>query len=1479
MKISKVDNTHAGIKSGMIGTRTNTGLLYKHPSSSDQRTVYKDSNLDEYVQSRIQKSQELYNAFNPFDDRFEKHMKQTSSSADENSINQSVIDEMKDIGTELGKYYSKIIIISFKKIGGRKKRKRANAVHTIQNRKLEEADFKACFQKISNTKIDDKSNLKKRLETITDTQILLLIEVMSQHYLRKAISRTILGNDGSTDIDFRTVTKNLLHALIMQLSSNQNEAYLQLNEREVLHYLMAFYKDYSKETQAQNLVKSIKNNNIPVQCRKIGEKHLLMLSNASFDNMEGDRSKKAFIFSFIRDYAAINELSARKEKLKDMKRLLILFLYGESTYTACEGVSFEELETILPEGDICFCSEIYNYLYDNGPSKDSSNQLDQKYIKAHLRDCFRNRYQECRSVLSKKYSLDVVGKENWSPEMEKEMGWVSWFEDCIERILQVKKSFPRLQQYKLDNKYLLRKCWSEFMAFICQKYIAIGKAVYHFSLPHNYENRTQADSSRKDAVGIYDLSSLPDVIQKQGITGADYERVKAIETLQRETAAYVASAAGNFIRSVSIQQDMSSDVLMMNKLFDHMDADSLQTAYIRVMRYFGGISLWDGWNPYSQCAGTSHAGMRDYRILLLDQILKSIYAVRNSSFHYAEGITDNIETPSGDSLDIIKSLIEWEASESSKAIREKYYSNNVWMFYEEKNIIQLLNKLYEKESIIPAQVPSFHTIFTKDRLFETFSGWTYSGDTSESDTWKNTVYFLLKECYYKAFLPNSDLVDLMKTVIARMNVDEKSSHKNESSALEHFRGALTVFYDTHANTDWTMGELCQFIMGEYNRQNNEIQKVVSGRKSNGDTDKRIYQHFPMILYKALREAFKEYILKYKDSDDRRNIPFYQFIGNPSPYHGGNERSGQNRSISVDGFCASWKTDIYRELSDPDMVISNPFLFHWFLTAHFLAPVQLNHFKGTLKSFISFLSNIVDRQKASNGTIAAGAVPVDIIGDRKDQCERLLRVLELVSLLNGRTSGKISDYFPSQRDKSSEDIYADFLEHFVDFKDKTGCASYDVLKEFCQKENGQKKQDDQPGKIGLYYDDENPIANRNLIYADMYGNAGTIAECISSLHPFISNNLNKEGKNKNSTKKMKEGTEIPLGKVTYKELVEFYQLQEKLKPVFERGFWETKEELIDQRKYISMKNRVELLDISIYTDIMNDLYIRLVSWCNLWERDQMYLRLGYQYVKLFFTNSISPDSYLRALDIKDGPKFEEGAVLYQIEAVYNYVLPVSIRDNENSTYGRWPESGGNNQKASENLFKTSYCFEEESDKEHVFDGGMEFFDMPKHFRIVKDRRNYIDHLNYYSRQQSGRNYSMMELYAFMYNDMFRYNTNLRKSTTYVFENALMRYRVLPYLKMDLGKNIDSEIISVTSTLDDRAEDSYVPTSGRSVAIFRTSRDNKGLRSDVYTFKQSSLSAKSNDTGKGRNQQYKVCSRSVTFLKQLDELLDFKQQDRI
>lgn len=46
-----------------------------------------------------------------------------------------------------------------------------------------------------------------------------------------------------------------------------------------------------------------------------------------------------------------------------------------------------------------------------------------------------------------------------------------------------------------------------------------------------------------------------------------------------------------------------------------------------------------------------------------------------------------------------------------------------------------------------------------------------------------------------------------------------------------------------------------------------------------------------------------------------------------------------------------------------------------------------------------------------------------------------------------------------------------------------------------------------------------------------------------------------------------------------------------------------------------------------------------------------------------------------------------------------------------------------------------------------------------------------------------------------------------------------------------------------------------------------------------FQQRSLSPKSNATGKGRNQQYKVCSRSVTFLKQLDELLDFKQQDRI
>lgn len=1455
MKITKVDNTHAGVKTGKVGTRTDTGFIYRHPDHSAGSAIIPTDKLSSYIRGRIDASMSLYNAFRPLDEGFRKRLE-----AEVGSDKKDLIGMMEETGTALGKYYNRLVTGSFIKIKQNKQKSNKHRKTTSETyghgTELKDEAFLPCYKAIRSwiTKGDDE--LRRALDRLDEPQLRILINVMSERYLRKALSRRVKVGENQY-ADFRAVTKELLMIILINDGSQQEKAFDSIDETNVLRYLRAFYKDYKKEDQARSIEKSIRNNNIPVQCRSYNGEMLLMLSNGDFDGLdEKKRSKKAFLFDFMRDYAAIDGATGHEEKLRSIKRLLILFIYGESEYRACETIRFAEIDKHLAGSAGVFCGRAVKILQNDETEAASGQDIDWMSVRSFLHDHFRERYKECITVLSREYKIDDPKKENWTAQMQQDMAWITWFEDCIERILRIQKGRSRIDRYKLENSYLFRKCWSEFMAFICQKYISLGKAVYHFCLPHDYDLTAEVDSDGVSSYKTYDLRTLPDDIKDTGLTGFDYERIKAVETLQRETAAYVASAAGNFIRSVSRQQDESSDILMKNDYFDRMDKDLVRLSYVRVMRYFGGLSSWKGWDPTLENADISDTSETDHQKQLLDQVRDSIYSVRNHAFHYAKGISTEIAPPMAASRYIVMSMVKKEVQGAGRIIVDKYFSNNTWMFYGENDIIQFLNKLYEKEADIPAQVPSFHSIFTKERLFDTFSEWKFSGDSSDEKIWKNTVYFLMKESYYRAFLQDRDISVRLKRSINRLS----SNDKKEEQALSNFKRILGTYIDKNSDIGWSVGEFCQYVMGEYNRQNNEIQKVVTGKQSSGASDIRIYQHLPMLLYKSLRTAFKEYIT------DTKQAPFFGFIGKPS-LKAESVAKKDGGKLSSDSYCSSFKTTVFGDLSGSDMMEKDHLLFHWFLAAHFLSPVQLNHFKGTIKGFISFLDNICKRQAIAHGSLKRRDKSSDDLDVRKENLKGLLRVLDLVSLYSGRTSNDYRDYFPATNDKTSEDVYVGFLSGFLEFNDTDGQITYDALKRFCQKDNGQIEPDGQRGKIKLYYDDESPIPNRNLIYADMYGNAGTIAECLSALGPITMIEKNTRDDRAPENKKGNKGKEkeIPLGKVTYAELRKYYSLQKELEPVFERGHWQTKEELKKQRQYICLKNRVELVDIATYTDIMNDLYIRLVAWCNIWERDQMYYRLGYQYVKLFFTGSIAEDDYRRRLDIKNGPRFEDGAILYQIEAVYNYELPVFVRDSD-STVGRRPSGGGGrSQVSSEKLFKIQYCREDQRCAESVFDEGMEFFDNQAHMKIVKQRRNYIDHLNYYSKQREGRNFSMLDLFGFMYNDMFRYNTNLRKSTTYVLENVLTRYRVLPDLTIDLGKVFDSDIIPMNEGGEDLTVDDNELANSRSVAVFRTSRDKKGLQSDVYTFKNH----------ENKNEKHKINSRSRTFLIQLDKLLEYRQ----
>lgn len=1475
MKISKVDHIHVGINDKKLDTRLDTGFIYNPVKRSSSKIPIKEK-----LNDRKEAAQKLYSVFNSFDKMFDRYVADVwgaKKSAD-------FIKKLRYIGEDINKEFGQLL-----KKGIEQYKNIEEPNHTIISK---------VYDYFGDSYIEAKA--LRKWDDLKDHEIEALIYVMVSYYLRKSLCGTIdldegkirkvLGTDVSVHADtenaitchtnvgdmvdkksvsIRSTIQKLLISMLQQDPEQRRKMFGQIGKMDVYIFILVLHKDFSKIRQMQNLEKSIRNQNVPVQCRRIYSKKAtagrggvssedkvvrLMPSSAVFDNQPiNEISRRSYEFSFLQKYAAAEDKHDRDKILIEVNSLLVLFLYGEQAYGDRSEGKAADLE-IVPcdqrEDWKHFSPDAYQKLNDY-LSQDDKRASDSKVfwssLKSELRKAVLIHYQESLRVLEGKYKAEGKKKEEWPAEMKEAMYWITWFEDCVERILRIQRANTRLSLYKLESGYLYKKSWREFLSFMGQKYIALGKAVYHIILPHNYMQGCK-----------YDLGQVPAFYKERGITGFDYEYIKAVEALQRETSAYVASAAGNFIRSVSRQQDESKDLLLESQsaYFRNMTPENLSRAYIRVMRYFGGESAWQDWDALSKASD-----IEQFKRELLNIIRSCLYVLRNQSFHYAEGIVNELGGLSQDEAAVIESIIERRIDSISGVIREKYYSNNAWMFYADENIKGLLNVLYKKTGEIPAQVPSFHSACKKDQLLRLFMGETYKrADREEAAVWENTFYFIMKEIYYKGFLQDSQAVSLVKGCIRGWKVSyDKSMDKNERFAIQNFKKIISEGGIASAAT--TIGGFCQAVMGEYNRQNNDLQKVVSGKNTGSDSDKRIYEHFPLLLYRALREAFKLYVLK--------NQKVYgDFVKEPFDNKACKDylRTGQCRDS--DDFCKGWTTTAYKDLRTT--ILEDSLFSRWFIVAHFLSPVQLNHYKGSLKSYLSYTADIGKRAKVTG-------IKIEINNARNKQYRDLLKVLDLVAMYSGRTSGNYRDYFPAGSGKTSEDVYAEFVYKFVDFYGEGSYSevSFEKLKQFCNSQiNGVVNKDGKNARIGLYYDNENPIPNRNLIYADMYGNEGLIADCLSRMQSPVIVKEKKKGK-KGQTER-----QIHVGKVLQKEIEEYYKLEASLENVFRQGYCDTKEEIKDQRHFIKLKNRVELVDIAIFTDIINDLFNRLVVWCNIWERDQMYLRLGYQYVKLFFTDIIPADDKRRAFSVINGPSFSDGAILYQIEAVYNFSLPVYVcGDTKPVTASKPSGSGKSTQRQSEKTFVEKYSTKD------VFDGGFELFDNEDHYKVVKSRRNYIDHLNYYSSQQGKNNHSIMELFAFMYNDVFRYDTKLRKSTTYVFENILSRYRVLSSLSLELGKLESGGIVEHDNADGSLNVNDSNSLTGRSIAIFKSSRGERGLQSDVYTYKLKKTINEYELRGDKKITHTKEITKTVTdnarsdtFLKQLDALLIYKQYSR-
>ena len=1091
-----------------------------------------------------------------------------------------------------------------------------------------------------------------------------------------------------------------------------------IGENGIKAFLRTVNRDYRKPNKKEYTVRSIENQSVKVKVIEQDGKKLLIPSNA-------DHPKKKYSFEFLKEYAAGTE-QEKSELVANMRRLLVLYLSGQENIDDIT-VSEKSFCNELTEDDV-LDSELSEYLNEmqsmnlrwcdvkdeiadlqakgklakeesnkKNALKDEKRRLETEIKK--LKALIASRIDE---TLAAHFRTAIAAQEREPSDFY----WIDFFDREARKILL---KGHRVDFYKIGLLWLGKKIWGNWTAYIAQKFIDYGKAVYHFSIP---------DVSVIDPMDM----SFGEVLSpyQAGISSFEYERVKARENLDRSTASAITFAVNTFSRAIlekmpvkynkrTGNEEFQNDILFTSP--DTYKPALYQNAGHRLLRYFGGFSSWKDNEDIALYAE------EDNGVELIEPMRLLLGNLRNQSFHYTGAVCST-------DTSVIRILFDQETESFSDIIRKKYYSNNVHWFYSTKDIKALLDFLYRKPSYIPSQVPSFNRLFnrnsayTHDNILMGKARQKIAGKgTDEVEVFKGAFLFLLKELYYNAFLQNSECKEHFMTLIRegskRINVENKK-------ALEDFRRRIESMGE-----EVSLGEICQQIMTDYEMQNQD-KRVHKSREN----EREIYKHFRSLLYLYMREAFVDYLLKSEQAD------FIRFIRSPLI-------NDSAKKLTREDFMAGWQCTAYNKfLKDNDSDS-----FKWYILAHFLSPKHLNHLVGAFKSYEVYINDIDRRaDDTGNRTNAPSTLA---------ESKRIRNIIEMLSFTMNFcavTTNQISDYF------SDEEEYAKVLSGFLDVPQKYISEDSTGLRIFCDEKvpvtitlpNGKKKSE--KIRIGIYHDGLNPIPNRNIFLASMYGDLNLLTSACN--------------------------------KISVHDIANYFKKKNELATAFKSGICKTKEEQISLREFQNMKNRIEFNDLLSFTEMASDLNGQLVNWSYFRERDLMYMQLGIQYVKLFFTNTVPVKDFRRQIIGKDFA-IKEGAILYQIVAMYTYGLPVYGFDKKNGS-GKVTVPAGVDSAGAIGGFIKSYCREEFSNPA-TYNEGLYFFEKIDEHDSVIETRNYIDHFKYYA----GHERSILDLYSEVYECFFDYSMNYKKSVSYIITNILERYFVTLRTKMGKSERISKK----------------------------------------------------------------------------------------
>ena len=1036
----------------------------------------------------------------------------------------------------------------------------------------------------------------------------------------------------------RGINRDIAICLLQGMAQMNGKTFsetVEILNRERGQELAGFIDAVNRDYYRVNIMKSVQNMDVKVQ-PDLQKNALLALSSI------GNEKKEALTDILLR-YAASGKDA--DQVLLEIKTLLFeYFLPGKQRekekYTIVQNLwNIPYLYGVyLDDGFICENSDMQDEDMEAICDIDPQYKIPQSKLKRRIRYVNYGRYMQMM--------------DTHTSDREKRY-WIQYIKEFVEKnYVDVNKALSVESCYA---SVMMANCWKEIIRYLCGKYIDMGKAVFHFT------NLTYQPEPKENIV----YGKLQEQYVN-GISSFDYEVIKAEETLQRDIANAFVSVSFAFSRAVVDEEKMNAcqeknkeDILFLKE--DILDSVMRTDVGKQLLRFFGGESM--------VMSGEAFSGEE-----LAKEFINHLSTIRNKNFHYLDGKKKEYQHKYASML--------WKNDERAyqQIARQRYYANNAGLFYKIEQIRNLVRKLYSQKHITEAQIPAFRTVLKRKELSEYMRELKISLPENTNGkirgSFEDTLYFLLKEIYYRDFIVGDEIARYFFKAVEENSMSSQSENRNAACAGRNFWEYVKPLKNEYDNNKISFGNVCQYIMTEYNQQNTSKQ------------EKEIYTYFKMLIALCIRKGFGNFI--------KNN---YQFLLKPE------------------------YSDLRGEPEYLDDISLNSGIaernYEWFIFAHFLHPVQLNHLVGDFKSYIQYREDILRRIMFAEQKEYAdqkNEVPLKVEGAKE-----ILEVLEFVREVSGRISNEHTDYYESKEE------YAEFLYQYIDFPKKEGKSSYESLKYFCRNilENN--------NIVDLYADNENPKVIRNIELARMY--AG--------------NNVKIPG----------------YKKISADEIRRYYKEKDAIAEIMSEGKFKDEKELTKVVEFGWRKKRLTLNEVTDIFSIINDMLGKLVSFSYLRERDQMYLLLGFYYMAICAENKgISDagwkDEILDKLsDEKKKIEIGGGLVLYQIISVYNYGSKLLYRNNQ----GDWKWAGGAlpgkygkfGQSHMESLIKIMRLFQNE-----LYEHDIIYW------------RDYVDHMKYYVNQDQ----SIMELYSIFYSKIFGYSTKLRKSVVFNFKSILEKYHM-------------------------------------------------------------------------------------------------------